>query len=91
MEIKELCSKFFQNFNVGLENTIDADPQDFLAKDPGRFIVSEGNVVSLKATCTGQSAAIRVGVRSDPGNALCRWVLGCLGRGRQPAIHGIAQ
>jgi len=69
MEIKELCSKFFQNFNVGLENTIDADPQDFLAKDPGRFIVSEGNVVSLKATCTGQSAAIRVGVRSDPGNA----------------------
>lgn len=69
MPIKELCSKFFKNFNVSLESIINETPQDFLAKDPGRFIVSEGNDVSLKTTSTGESVAIPLGVHNDPGEA----------------------
>lgn len=69
MEIKDISAKFLQNFNVSLESTIGTDLKDFLAKLSGRFAVSEGNVVSLKATSIGESAAIPPGVQNDPGKA----------------------
>jgi len=64
MEIKELVSKFVQNFNVRLESMIDEDPEDFLARDPDRFTVSEGNVVSLTTTSAvaGKSGTPALGI-----------------------------
>jgi len=54
MDIKELCKKFVQKFNVSLSSVAGARPAEFLAKEKELFTIKGHSLVSLKNS-TGQS------------------------------------
>jgi len=49
LEIRELCSKFVQKFNVSLSSIVGTKPVDFLAKEKDLFTITARGVVSLKS------------------------------------------
>jgi hypothetical protein len=49
MEIKALCTKFAQKFNVSLSSLVGARPIEFLAKERALFVVGGHGKVSLKS------------------------------------------
>jgi len=49
LEIKDLCAKFMQKFNVSLSSLVGGKVADFLARESGLFTVTARGTVCLKA------------------------------------------
>lgn len=56
MEIKDLCFKFTQKFNVNISSLMGTRPSDFLAKEKDLFVLNGRGAVTLKSTVNEQEA-----------------------------------
>jgi len=59
MDIKDLCAKFAQKFNVNISSLVGTRPADYFSKEEDLFVVNGRGVVSLKSMMTEQATRER--------------------------------